>query len=108
MKKLLFATAAALTLSGAGFSQMMGGMHEMMGGQGGMMGQPPSQPYQPYQPYYYYYYPSPYMMMPMMPMHDPRWMVENAIRYLIYNKSFVKEVLKKNPQLKKELKELLK
>ncbi len=109
MKKLLLATATALSLSGAGFSQMMGGMHDMMGGQGGMMGQPPPQ-MQPYQPYYYYYYPTPYpyMMMPMMPMHDPRWMVENSIRFLIYNKQMVREVLKRNPRLKQELKELLK
>ena len=99
MKKLILATATALSLSGAGFSQMMGGMHNMMG-------QLPFQ-MQPYQPYYFYPMPYPYVMVPMMPMHDPRWMVENSIRFLIYNKQIVKEVLKRNPGLKQELSELL-
>lgn len=135
MKKLLLATAAVLTLSGAGFPQMMGGM--MMGGQGGMMGQP--------------FYP--YMMMPMMPMmhgmmgmggmgmmpmmgmgmmQDPETMkivrehmmkcrkelmqklakrpstAERMLRMMTMHPEAFREALKKNPELKNKLKELLK
>ncbi len=156
MKKLLLAAAAAVTLSGAGFSQMMGGMHDMMGGQGGMMGQPPSQ----MQPYGYY----PYMgMMPMMGMRgmmpmmhgmmgmggmmpmmgmggmgmmgmmqDPETMkiiqqhmmkcrkelmqklakrpsmAERMLRMMTMHPEAFKEAIKKNPELKKKLKEMLK
>ena len=143
MKKLLLATAAVVVLSGAGFSQMMGGM---MGQQGGMMGQP------------YGYYPSMggMGMMPMMHgmmgmggmmpgmmgmggmgmmgmMQDPETMklvqehmmkcrkelmqklakrhnvmAERMLRMMTMHPDAFKEAIKKNPELKKKLKELLK
>ncbi len=112
MKKLLLATAVAVALSGAGFSQMMGGM---MGQQGGMMGQPQ-------------------MFMPMMGMmQDPEtmkivqehmmkcrkelmqklakkhnMMAERMLYMMTMHPDAFKEALKKNPELKKKLKELLK
>ncbi len=141
MKKLLLAATAAVVLSGAGFSQMMGGM---MGQQGGMMGQPQ-------------------MFMPMMGcmgcgmmrmmgmggmmpgmmgmggmgmmgmMQDPETMkivqehmmkcrkelmqklakrhnvmAERMLRMMTMHPEAFKEALRKNPELKKKLKELVK
>jgi len=140
MKKFLLATAVALTLSGAGFSQMMGGM---MGQQGGMMGQPQTF--------------MPMMgcmgcgmmrmmgmggMMPMMGMggmgmmgmmQDPEtmkmvrehmmkcrkelmqklakrsdMMAERMLHMMTMHPESFKKALKKNPELKKKLKEMLK
>ncbi len=132
MKRLLLATATAVALSGAGFSQMMGGM---MGQHGGMM-----------QPYGYY---PPMGMMPMMHgmmgmggmmpmmgmgmMMDPETMkivrehmmkcrkelmqklskrhdlmAERMLRMMTMHPESFKKALKKNPELKKKLKEMLK
>ncbi len=140
MKKLLLAAAAAVALSGAGFSQMMG---DMMGQQGGMMmGQPQTF--------------MPMMgcmgcgmmrmmgmggMMPMMGMggmgmmgmmQDPETMkivqehmmkcrkelmqklakrpsmAERMLHMMTMHPEAFKEAIKKNPELKKKLKELLK
>ncbi|WP_457601653.1 hypothetical protein [Hydrogenivirga sp.] len=140
MKKLLLAATAVLTLTGAGFSQMMGGM---MGGQGGMQS------------------PQTFMpmmgcmgcgmmrgmmgmggmgMMPMMGMggmgmmgmmQDPETMkivrehmmkcrkelmqklakrptmAERMLHMMTMHPEAFKEALKKNPELKKKLKEML-
>ncbi len=129
MKKFIFATAATLTLAGFGFSQMMGGMHEMMKNREGMMKQAPH----PMHPYYYYYYPMPYpymmpmppmmMGMPMMPMMMPMMrmgpmmphmmmqnpvFIERMLHMMTMHPEAFKEALKRNPELKKKLQELLK
>ena len=118
MKKFLLATVAVVTLSGMGFSQMIGGM----------MGQP------------YGYYPSMGGIMPMMGMggmgmmgmmQDPETMrivqqhmmkcrkelmqklakrpsmAERMLHMMTMHPEAFKEAIKKNPELKKKLKELL-
>ena len=141
MKKLLLATAAVVVLSGAGFSQMMGGM---MGQQGGMMGQP-----QTFMPMMGCMGCGMMRMMGMggmMPgmmgmggmgmmgmMQDPETMklvqehmmkcrkelmqklakrhnvmAERMLRMMTMHPDAFKEAIKKNPELKKKLKELLK
>jgi len=83
MKGLLLTAATAVVLSGAAFSQMMmhpHGYHPMMG------------------------------MGGMMMMHYPETQkiaIEHMLRMMImYPKSF-KEVIKKNPELRDKLRELL-
>ena len=130
MKKFIFAIIVTLTFAGFSFSQMMGEMHEMMKNREGMMRQAPYF----MQPYYYYYYPSPYpymmpmphmvmgmpmmhMMMPMMGMGPmmPHMMMQNPIfiermLYMLITKhpEAFKEALKRNPELKRKLEELVK
>jgi hypothetical protein len=115
MKKFVLALALAVATSGLGFSQMMG-----------------MQPYG-----YYYQPMMPMMMpmmmggMGMMMMHDPEVMkiirehqmqcrrelmkklasrptfIEKVIHIMIMNPEAVRETLKKNPELKEKIQELL-
>ena len=132
MRKLLLATAVAVALSGVGFSQMMGGM---MGQQGGMMGQP--QMFMPMMGCMgcgMMRMMGMGGMMPMMGMmQDPEtmkivqehmmkcrkelmqklakkhnMMAERMLYMMTMHPDAFKEALKKNPELKKKLKELLK
>ena len=99
MKGLLLTAATAVVLSGAAFSQMMmhpHGYHPMMG-MGGMMMHPHG------------YHPMMGMggMMMMYYPETQKIAIEHMLRMMImYPKSF-KEVIKKNPELRDKLRELL-